>query len=115
METTHSSGSFINFNGGASVGWTSKLAPGVYDSIRFNVSIIVVNIKNIGNVSFALVGGGFETPLLGNERFGIIANHASSVDVYLGFSSTEIYALNGKLHANAHANAPCTGGGISGC
>jgi hypothetical protein len=85
--------------GYACVSWTSKLAAGSYDYVKFNASNVIINIDHIGNVSYALVGGGFEPPISGASSFIVQPNQDNGLEVDLTFSSAEVYARNGYLHA----------------
>ncbi len=86
-------------------GWKPKLLPGIYDSLRFNVSSVTVNIQNVGNVSYAMLGGGF-TPIWDSSQGGefmVQAGRSAGVYVELRFLSDEIHARSGPLHAFASA------------
>jgi hypothetical protein len=85
----------------ACVFWTSRLAPGSYDFLKFNTSNIVINIERIGNVSYTLAGGGFEPLIVGYSSFIVQPNQEKSLLIQLKLSSAEVYARNGYLHATS--------------
>lgn len=76
--------------------WSSKVNPGAYNSIRLNITTVIVNIANLGNVSYTVIGGGF-VPILDSGSFLIFPSQIKTASLHLTFSSTEIHALNGRL------------------
>ncbi len=85
--------------GAVCVSWAARLAPGAYDYLKFNSSNILVNTRSNGNVSYALVGGGFEPRISGFASFIVQPDQIKGLQVDLIFSSSEVYARNGYLHA----------------
>ncbi len=79
--------------------WTFTLAPGSYDFVKFNASNIIMDIDRVGNVSYALSGGGFEPLIIGPSLFIVQPSQELGIRLDLRFSVAEVYARNGYLHA----------------
>jgi hypothetical protein len=88
-----------------------KLAPGDYDYIRFNVTSAIVNVQNVGNVTYSIVGGGFTPPFNGGGGFHVSPGKLASASVTVALLSSEIHSGLGHLtpHVFAYANVGAYG------
>ena len=87
---------------------SSKLAIGSYDLLRFNVTEIVMDVQNTGNVTY-LVRAGWFVPPLGAERrdpngldyptvgFKILAGSLVSAEISLALVNYQNIAENGYI------------------
>lgn len=82
-----------------------NLAPGDYDQIRFNVATAIVNLQEVGNVTYFIVGGGFTPPFNGGGGDRVSSGRVSSVWVTVEFLSSEIHSGNGYLTPKVFAFA----------
>jgi hypothetical protein len=93
-----------------------RLAPGVYDQIRFNVTSAIVNIREVGNVTYPIVGRGFMAPFNGGGGFLISSGKFASVWIVITFLGPEIHTLGHITpHAVAHVNVGGFGCALNAC
>jgi hypothetical protein len=90
--------------------WSARMLPGIFDSVRLNVSSVWINIQNVGNVSYSMAGGGFVPPFDRGVELRVQPGQYPHMWVSLTFLSSEIKARNGPLHVSAYA-VPVFGNG----
>ena len=74
----------------------TPLPAGKYDSLRFNVTTVIVSFSGKPSVTYTVPGGSLRVPIV-NGGFQITATSSVTVQLTLSFNSNEILVMNGHL------------------
>ena len=81
---------------------TMKLSVGKYDTLRFNVTGVMVDFINTSTASYTVPSGTLKIAIP-NGGFQIVATSAVTVLLTLSFNNSEILVMNGHLTPVAKA------------